>query len=63
MFRRSLTERAFQGTGKTCDDPPRAESDSSVRILVTGNAKYLKIDGEWRDHQRWAVVVEDWIRT
>ncbi len=22
--------------------------------------KYLKIGGRWRDHERWAVVVDDW---
>ncbi|MEZ5307670.1 MAG: GNAT family N-acetyltransferase [Pyrinomonadaceae bacterium] len=22
--------------------------------------KYLKIGGEWRDHERWALIVDDW---
>jgi ribosomal-protein-alanine N-acetyltransferase len=25
--------------------------------------RYLKIGGRWRDHERWAIIVEDWKRT
>lgn len=24
------------------------------------SCKYLKIGGRWRDHERWAIIVEDW---
>jgi [ribosomal protein S5]-alanine N-acetyltransferase len=22
--------------------------------------RYLKINGEWRDHERWAVLADEW---
>jgi ribosomal-protein-alanine N-acetyltransferase len=22
--------------------------------------RYLKIDGRWRDHERWAILAEEW---
>jgi ribosomal-protein-alanine N-acetyltransferase len=22
--------------------------------------RYLKIDGDWRDHERWAVLADEW---
>jgi ribosomal-protein-alanine N-acetyltransferase len=22
--------------------------------------RYLKVDGDWRDHERWALIAENW---
>ena len=24
--------------------------------------RYLKVGGRWRDHQRWAILIDDWLR-
>ena len=24
------------------------------------SARYLQVNDEWRDHERWAITVEDW---
>jgi len=45
------------------------ENAASIAVLQRANftkegfsRKYLKIGGRWRDHERWAIIVEDWRR-
>jgi ribosomal-protein-alanine N-acetyltransferase len=34
-----------------------------ARFIREGySRRYLKIDGRWRDHERWALLVDDWRR-
>jgi ribosomal-protein-alanine N-acetyltransferase len=44
--------------------PRNARSRSLVRKLGFRreglSPRYLKINGRWRDHQRWAILSEDW---
>ena len=44
--------------------PENARSIRLVRALgfsLEGRSpRYLKISGRWRDHERWALLVEDW---
>jgi len=45
----------------------RPENEASIR-LVRGagfrkegdSPRYLRIDGEWRDHERWAILADEW---
>ena len=41
----------------------------SIRVLQRNgfskegfSRRYIKIGGRWRDHERWAIIVEDWKR-
>lgn len=43
------------------------ENADSIKVLQKNgfikegfSRKYLKIGGRWRDHERWAIIVEDW---
>jgi [ribosomal protein S5]-alanine N-acetyltransferase len=45
----------------------RPENAASIALVRSAgfrkegcSARYLQIDGEWRDHERWAILAEDW---
>lgn len=42
----------------------------SIHVLIRNgfskegySRRYLKIGGRWRDHERWAIIREDWKKT
>lgn len=42
------------------DDGAIVGSVELSRIARGNSRRYLKIGGRWRDHERWALLKEDW---
>ena len=42
------------------NEPSRAVLRRSGFTQEGFSRKYLKIGGRWRDHERWAILREDW---
>ncbi|HZW09550.1 MAG TPA: GNAT family protein [Phycisphaerales bacterium] len=42
------------------NEPSRAVARKNRLRLEGFSPRYLKIDGRWADHERWAITVEEW---
>ena len=59
---------AFEGLGLHRVEANLRPENEASRALVARlgfvkegySQRYLKIDGQWRDHERWAITVERW---
>jgi ribosomal-protein-alanine N-acetyltransferase len=63
-----VVSRAFQELGLHRIEANIQPGNEPSRALVKGlgfrlegySPRYLKIGGDWRDHERWAVLAEEW---
>lgn len=63
-----MVERAFGELGlhrlEANIQPPNAASIALVKragFVYEGiSRRYLQVDGDWRDHEHWAILAEDW---
>jgi ribosomal-protein-alanine N-acetyltransferase len=63
-----MLERCFEGLGlHRVEANIRPENTASRRLarragfrLEGYSPRFLRIDGAWRDHERWGMTIEDW---
>ncbi len=64
-----MVEHAFQELGlhrlEANIQPANLPSIALVKragfVLEGASRRYLQVDGDWRDHQHWVMLAEDWV--